>query len=88
LGQICGKLPRVAAADTNPTLHEEIARVLTERGNTWTHVADVARAVNDAGGYEKGDGSAVSEFQVHGRTKNYSTLFERDGQRVRLRSAP
>jgi hypothetical protein len=67
------------------TLHEELARILRRQGNEWTHVDDLADAVNEAGIFRKRDGSAVTDFQVHGRTKNYPDLFERSGPRVRLR---
>ncbi len=40
--------------------------------------------VNRRGRYEKRDGSAVTAFQVHGRTRQYSRMFERDGSRARL----
>ena len=45
---------------------------------------DVADAVNAAGNYSKKDGSDVTAFQIHGRTKNYPQLFARDGSKVRL----
>jgi hypothetical protein len=49
--------------------------------------AALANAVADRGLYRKPDGaSAVTAFQVHGRTRQYGDQFERDGARVRLRS--
>lgn len=71
-------------AGSRPTLHEEIARILREHNNTWMTTQAIANAVNAAGNYEKRDRSAVTAFQVHGRTRNYAHLFERDGTRVRL----
>ena len=68
-----------------PTLHEEIARLLREDGNRWMTTYELASEINAAGRYRKRDGSAVTPFQVHGRTRNYENLFERDGSRVRLR---
>lgn len=44
----------------------------------------LAARVNERGRYQKRDGSPVDAFQVHGRTRNYGSLFERDGSRVRL----
>jgi hypothetical protein len=66
------------------TLHEEISDILRVEGNRWLTTKEVAVLVNKRALYEKRDGSPVTEFQIHGRTRNYSLLFERDGQRVRL----
>jgi hypothetical protein len=46
---------------------------------------ELAAAVNERGRYRKGDGTAVTAFQINGRTRQYPELFERDGARVRLR---
>ena len=67
-----------------PTLHAEIARILHDHGNRWMTTIEIAAAVIDADRYTKTDGSAVTDFQIHGRTKTYPDLFERDGARVRL----
>lgn len=67
------------------TLHEEIAAILAESDEEWMTTSSIASRVNARGRYEKGDGSAVTPYQIHGRTKNYPKLFERDGSRVRLR---
>jgi hypothetical protein len=69
-----------------PTLHEEIARIVRENGNRWMTTQELAGAVNRAGNYHKRDGSPVDAFQIHGRTRKYGHLFERDGSRVRLRA--
>ena len=69
---------------TQLTLHEEIARILRQHGNRWMSTQEIADAVNAAGNYRKKDGSEVTAFQIHGRTKNYTQLFERDGSKVRL----
>ena len=45
----------------------------------------IAEAVNERDNYRKKDGSAVTAFQIHGRTRNYAHLFEREGSKVRLR---
>jgi len=69
-------------------LHEELVAILTEAGNRWMTTDELAREVQRRGRHRKQDGtSAVSDYQVHGRTKNYETVFERDGTRVRLRGA-
>lgn len=67
------------------TLHEEIADILRERGNEWITTQELADAVNERARYRKRDGSTVTAFQIHGRTRNYGQLFERDGSQVRLR---
>lgn len=67
------------------TLHEELAAIFAEHGNARMTTAELAKFVNERGNYSKRDGSAVTEFQVHGRTRNYDQLFDRDGSRVRLR---
>jgi hypothetical protein len=46
---------------------------------------EIADFVNERGRYRKRDGSAVTAFQIHGRTRNYGHLFERQGSQVRLR---
>jgi hypothetical protein len=70
------------------TLHEELRAILEEHGNPWMSTASLADEVNRRGRYHKGDGSDVTDFQVHGRTRNYTAIFERDGTRVRLRDRP
>jgi hypothetical protein len=67
------------------TLHEEIATILRESGRPMT-TAELADAVNERGIYSRRDKSWVTSFQIHGRTRNYPRLFDRDGQLVRLRS--
>jgi hypothetical protein len=80
----------VCAGRTNAgrrkTLHEEVERILRENGRPWMTTEELARMVNDSGNYRKKDGSPVTPFQIHGRTRNYSDLFERNGARVRLRA--
>lgn len=70
------------------TLHEEVAAILAESGRTWMSTDEIADEVNRRGIYRKRDGSAMTAFQVHGRTRNYAGLFDRDGSMVRLRDAP
>ena len=66
------------------TLHEEIRDILESQGNRWMTTSELASQVNLRGRYRKRDGSAISRFQIHGRTRNYSHLFERKGSRVRV----
>lgn len=74
------------ASLARPTLHEEIAAILRERGNDWQTTTEIAAQVNSRGLFRKRDGTEVSAFQIHGRTRNYKKWFDRDGSRVRLRS--
>ena len=66
------------------TLHEEIRDILEREGNRWMSTSELAYQVNCRGRYRKRDGSSVSPFQIHGRTRNYSHMFERNGSLVRL----
>jgi hypothetical protein len=70
------------------TLHEELAGILRDNGNRWMTTEELAAEVNERGAYAKRDGSAVTAFQVHGRTRNYRHMFERDGSRARLLDEP
>jgi len=68
------------------TLHAEIIAILIENGDGWMTTKEIAKAVKQRGIYKKRDGTSdVTPFQVHGRTKNYPNLFERDRSRVRRR---
>jgi hypothetical protein len=67
------------------TLHAEIEAIFSETDQDWLTTQEIADLVNARGRYHKGDGSPVSAFQIHGRTRNYPQLFDRDGSRVRLR---
>lgn len=67
------------------TLHEELLTILREHSNRWMATGELAHEVNLRQIYRKRDGSVVSDFQIHGRTRNYPELFERDGPRVRAR---
>jgi hypothetical protein len=68
-------------------LHDEIARILRSSGKEWLTTQEIAQHVNDAGNFHKRDRSPVTAFQIHGRTKNYPKLFDRDGARVKLRES-
>jgi len=74
----------VVGGSLNVTLHEELVAILRERGTAMT-TRELAAEVNRRGHYEKGDGTPVTDYQIHGRTKNYPHLFDRDGTTVRLR---
>ncbi len=65
------------------TLHEAIEQLLRERGRPMT-TNEIAMELNKNKWYQKKDGSKITAFQVHGRTKNYPQLFRRDGSTVSL----
>jgi hypothetical protein len=75
--------PSVGSSD-KVTLHEELVAILRERGTAMS-TKELAAEVNRRGRYRKRDGTPITDYQVHGRTKNYPKLFERDGTTVRLR---
>lgn len=79
---------KMTPTDVRVTLHEEIATILRSNGNRWIATKEIAREVATRKRYVKRNGTSdVTAFQVHGRTKNYPNLFERDGTRVRLLDA-
>ena len=51
----------------------------------WMTIRELAAEVAQRGRYRKRDGSEVSAFQTHGKTRNYDQLFERQGRQVWLR---
>jgi hypoxanthine-DNA glycosylase len=65
------------------TLHEAIEKLLRQTGCPMTtqHIAD---ELNKNGWYQKKDGSTIQAFQIHGRTRNYTNVFDRDGSTVSL----
>jgi hypothetical protein len=73
------------SAGDHVTLHEEIAEILRENGDGWMTTEELAELVNRRRRYVKRDGSDVTAFQIHGRTRNYPQLFERGGSKARLR---
>lgn len=68
---------------TSMTLHEAIRVVLEEAGRSMS-TREIAAELNRRDLYKKMDGSEISDFQVHGRTKNYSHIFRREGTVVSL----
>ena len=65
------------------TLHEAIIIILKEKGGEMT-TTEIARELNKIKLYSKRDGSEITDFQVHGRTKNYPNYFTRNGSKVGL----
>lgn len=68
------------------TLHEAIIKVLQQKGRTMT-TQEIADELNRNKWYTKGDGSSIAAFQIHGRTRNYDHLFNRDGSKVSLKTS-
>jgi len=66
------------------TLHEAIVRVLLQFNHPMT-TREIANELNRNKWYVKRDGSEITDFQIHGRTKNYSKIFDRNGSVVSLK---
>lgn len=65
------------------TLHEAIEKLLNQVGRPMS-TKEIANELNKNGWYQKKDGSLIDSFQIHGRTRNYSKLFNRNGSMVSL----
>ncbi len=64
-------------------LHEAIVKLIKLKGSQMT-TTEIADELNRNNWYQKKDGSEITAFQIHRRTKNYSNLFKRDGAIVSL----
>lgn len=64
-------------------LHEAIEQLLKQKGRPMT-TSEIANELNRNKWYTKKDKSPICNFQIHGRTHNYSHLFQRDGAMVSL----
>jgi hypothetical protein len=65
------------------TLHVAIEKILLQTGRSMTTV-EIANALNKNKWYQKKDTSAIDSFQIHGRAKNYSHLFNLMGSTISL----
>lgn len=65
------------------TLHAAIEKLLLQKGHPMT-TRQIADELNNNNWYQKKDGSEITAFQIHGRTKNYATIFNRNGSTVSL----
>ncbi len=65
------------------TLHVAIEKLLTEKGISMS-TNEIATELNENKWYRKKDGSEISAFQIHGRTRKYPNLFDRQGSLVIL----
>ena len=68
-------------------LHDAIEKLLKQKGRPMTTL-EIARELNKNKWYVKGDGSCITSYQIHGRTKNKPQLFNRSGTTVSLNSQP
>jgi hypothetical protein len=64
-------------------LHKAIREILLRSGRPMT-TTEIADELNKINLYQKKDGSKITSYQVHGRTKNYPLLFDRNGSTVSL----
>ena len=65
------------------TLHEAIEKLLLQKGQSMT-TQQIADELNLNNWYQKKDGSKIIAYQIHGRTKNYANIFNRNGSIVSL----
>lgn len=65
------------------TLHTAIEKLLRDAGRSMT-TQEIADELNKNRWYHKKNGSSITAFQIHGRTKNYSQVFNRNGATVSL----
>ncbi len=67
------------------TLHVAIEKLLKEKGTSMS-TNEIASELNKNKWYQKKDGSEISAFQIHGRTRNYPNIFDRQGSLVTLKN--
>ena len=65
------------------TLHAAIEKLLRLKGRPMTTL-EIADELNKNKWYEKKDASQITDFQIHGRTKKYFQLFNRNCSTVSL----
>ena len=64
-------------------LHEAIVQLLRQHGGPMT-TSEIASMLNENQWYQKKDGSPITPYQIHGRTKNYPLIFGRQHKTVFL----
>ena len=67
------------------TLHEAIELLLKKNAVPMTTIK-IAEELNENKWYQKKDRSLITAYQIHGRTKNYPNIFDRDGSLVLLKT--
>ncbi len=65
------------------TLHEAIEKLLKQKGHPMT-TSEIANELNKNKWYQKKDKTEIDAFQIHGRTRNYPKIFNRNGSIVSL----
>lgn len=65
------------------TLHAAIQKLLQQMRRPMT-TQEIADNLNRNKWYQKKDGSSITDFQIHGRTRKYPQLFNRNGSTVSL----
>lgn len=65
------------------TLHDAIVKILISVGRPMT-TSEIANELNKNMWYQKKDASIIDPFQIHGRTRKYPNLFNRNGSTVSL----
>jgi len=68
------------------TLHEAIVKVLQSKKRAMS-TQEIADELNKNKLYQKKDKSIIEAFQIHGRTRNYPHLFDRNGSMVSLKDS-
>ncbi len=69
------------------TLHEAIVKLLEQKDRPMS-TSEIASELNRNNWYIKKDGSLITPYQIHGRTRNYPHLFTRKGAIVTLVNQP
>ena len=65
------------------TLHKAIEEILKNNSQPMT-TQEIADELNEQDLYQKNDGTEITRYQVHGRTRKYQHIFNRDGATVSL----
>lgn len=65
------------------TLHFAIEKLLRSEGRAMS-TQEISTLLNANKWYEKKDGSEITAFQIHGRTRKYPAIFNREGQFISL----
>ncbi|TDO72998.1 hypothetical protein EV143_107305 [Flavobacterium chryseum] len=68
---------------TSIKLHDAIIQILVDENRAMS-TKEIAEKLNFNKLYTKRDKSEITDFQIHGRTKKYPNLFNRDGSIVAL----
>ena len=84
-GPATGSGTYIARREHNDALRVELVAILKETGNAWMSTRDLAEAVNHRNRCPRPDGAEITIIHVGRQTRNYSNIFQRFGNDVRLR---